>query len=104
MSLRLADEHAALLQQFDDDRIRFENGLALVFGQTFDETAFVVLWGIGFQAIFLARAEVVGAVAGGGMDNAAALIERDVIGQHAWHTHIEKRMLELNAFQLAAFP
>ena len=99
-----ADEHAALLQQLDDDRIRLEYGLALVFGQAFDEAAFVILRRVGFEAVFLAGAEVVRAMARRGVDDAAALIERDVIGQHAGHAHIEKRMLKLGAFEFAALP
>ena len=104
MSFLLADEHAALLQQLDDDRIRFEHGLAFVFRQAFDEAAFVVLRRVGFEAVFLAGAEVVRAVAGRGVHDAAALIERHVIGEHAGHAHIEKRMLEFDAFEFLAFP
>ena len=96
----LADQHAALLQQFDDDRIRLEDGLAFVFGQAFDEAAFVVLRRVGFEAIFLAGAKVVGAMAGRGVNDAAALVERDVIGEHAGHAHIEKRMLEFERLRI----
>ena len=37
-----ADQRAALFQQLDDDRIGLEHGLAFVFGQTFDEAAFII--------------------------------------------------------------
>ena len=94
----------ALLQQLDDDRIRFEDGLALVFGQAFDEAAIVVLRRVGFESIFLAGAKVVGAMAGRGVHDAAALIERDVIGEHAGHVQVEKRMLELRAFEFPTLP
>ena len=100
----LADEHVALLQQLDDDGIRFEHSLALVFRQAFDEAAVVVLRGVGFQPIFLASPEVVRAVAWSGVHDAAALIERHVIGEYTGNLRIEKRMLEQNAFEFRAFP
>src|ERR1700728_1928344 len=62
--LLFADEHATPAQQVDDYRIRFPDGLANVCGQAFDEAAFVVLRGVGFEAIFLAGAKVVGTMAG----------------------------------------
>ena len=99
-----AHEHAALLQQLDDDRVRFENRLALVFRQAFDESAVVILRRVGFEAVFLAGAKVVGAMAGRGVHDSAALIERDVLGEHAGHCEIEKRMLELRAFEFPALP
>ena len=44
------------------------------------------------QLIFLAGAEVIGAMARGRVDDPAACIERDVVGKHTGHTRIEKRM------------
>ena len=99
-----ADEHAAFFQQLDDDGIRFENRLALVFRQALDEAAVVVLRRVGFQTIFLAGAKIVRAVARSGVHDAAALIERHVIGQDAGNLQIEKWMLELHAFEGRAFP
>ena len=64
-------------------RIRLEDGLAFVFRQAFGEAAFVILRRVSFETVFLAGVEVVGAVAGRGVHDAAALIERDVIGEHA---------------------
>ena len=62
--LLFADEHAALFQELDDDRIRLPNGLALVLRQTFGEATVVVLRRVGLKAILLAGAEIVRAVAG----------------------------------------
>ena len=84
--------------------IRFEDGLALVFGQALDEAAFVILRRIGFEAVFLAGAEVVRAMAGRGVNDSAALLERDVIGEHAGNLHIEKRMLEFCALEFPTLP
>src|ERR1700693_1259754 len=100
----LADQHSAPLQQFDDDRVRLEDGLALVFGQAFDEAAVIILGRVCFEAILLPRAEVLGAVSGGRVNDAAALIERDVISQNSGHAHGEKGMLELEAFEFASLP
>ena len=93
----------------DDDGIRFEDGLALVFRQAFDESAFVILRRVGFETVFLSGAEVVRAVAGRRVHDAAALIERDVIGEHAGDAQFEKRMPEFDRlrvpvpFQIRAF-
>ena len=99
-----ADEHAALLQQLDDRSIRLEDRLAFVLGQAFGEAAFVILRRVGFEVVFLASVEIFGAVARRGMNDSAALIERDVIGENGRAGAIEKRMPELDAFELTSLP
>ena len=102
--LPLAHEHAALFEYPDHDGIRFKHGLALVLRQAFDESSFVILRRVSLQPVFLSRAKVVRAVARRRVYDAAALIERHVIGEHARHAQFEKRMLELDPFKLPSFP
>src|SRR6202023_1174956 len=91
----LADEHAALLQQFDDRPIGLEYRFAFVLRQTFGESAFVVLRRVRFEIVFLAGVEIFSAMAGRRVNNSAALIERHVVGENGWARAIEKRMPEL---------
>src|SRR6185437_10124859 len=99
-----ANEHAAVHQQINNDRVGLPYSFPFVFRQSFDETAVIVLWGIRLEAVFLARAEVLRAMARRGVHDAAALIERDVIRQHSRDSQVEKRVLELDAFQFATLP
>ena len=99
----MAEQRAAIGKQFHDDRIGGENVFAFVFGQAFGVDAFVVERRVDFQAVFLAGVEVVRAVAGRGVHDAAALIERDVVGEHAGHLNRQKWMLKFHAFEIAAF-
>ncbi len=101
--LLFADKHAALRQQRDDGRIRFEDSLALVLGQTFDKAAVVIERSVGFESIFLAGCKVFRAVAGSGVHNSTALIQGDVVGEHSRHAQLlKKRMLKLHAFEFAS--
>src|ERR1700735_1421104 len=70
----LADQHVFFSQQLVNQRVGFEYGFAFVLGQTFDEAAFVILRGVSFEAVVLAGAEVIDAVARRGVHDAAALI------------------------------
>jgi len=98
----VAEERAAVAEQFHDDGIRSENILAFVFGQAFEVYALIVQWRVDFQAIFLAGIKVVGAMTGGGMNDAATLIERDVIGENARHLNRQEGMLKFHALEIAA--
>ena len=69
------------LQQVDDGGVRFENGLAFVFGQAFDEAAVVVERRVDFEAVFLAGAKVLDAMSRRRVNDAAALLECDVIAR-----------------------
>jgi len=60
----VAEERAAVAEQFHDDGIRSENILAFVFGQAFEVHALIVQWRVDFQTIFLAGIKVVGAMTG----------------------------------------
>ena len=98
-----ADEHSSLGKQRDDGWICFEDGLAFVFRQAFNEATIVIERSVGFEAIFLAGRKIFGTVAGSGMHNSAALIQSDVIGEHSGHAQLfEERMLKLHAFEFAA--
>src|SRR5882762_11581503 len=99
----VAEERAAITEQFYDDGIRSKNILAFVFGQTLEIDAFVVQRRVNLQSIFLAGIEVVGAVARSGVNDAAALIESDVIGENSRHLNGEERVLKLHALEIAAF-
>ena len=99
--LSFADQHAFAAHQFDDQWIRFEYGFAFVFRQAFHEAAFVVLRRVSFEIIFLAGAEVVDAVARSGVHDAAALIERHVIGEHSRNGIVQERVAKLHAFEFA---
>src|ERR1043166_2376851 len=67
------EQRVAIGKQLHDDRIRGENILAFVFGQTFEIDTFAVDWRVNLQAVFLAGVEVVHAVAGSRVNDAAAL-------------------------------
>ena len=99
-----ANEHAAFLQQLNDDGVGFEHRLALIFRQAFDEATVVVLRRVGFQPVFLAGAEVVRAVARSGVHDSATLIERDVIREHAGNVQIQERVLKFDSFEFRALP
>ena len=97
--LLLGEQRAARLHQRDDRRIRLEHVLTLVFRQPFDEAAFVIDGRVDFEPVFLAGAEVFGAVAGRGVDNAASLLKRYVIAEHAGHEAVEIRMMKFAAIE-----
>ena len=101
--VRGGKKRAALAEKLDDDRIGSEDVLALVFGQAFGIDAAVVQRSGSFEAIFLAGEEVLDAVARGGMDDSAALLERDVIGKNAGDFDGQEGMLEFHALEFAAF-
>ena len=101
--VRGGKKRAALAEKLDDDRIGSEDVLALVFGQAFGIDAAVVQRSGSFEAIFLAGQEVLDAVARGGMNDSAALLERDVIGKNAGDFDGQEGMLEFHALEFAAF-
>ncbi len=79
----VAKQCAAIGKQLYDNRVCCEDVLAFVFRQPFGVNAFVIKRRINFETISLAGIEVIGAVAGRGVNDAAALIEGDVIGEDA---------------------
>ena len=96
----MAEQRAAIAEQLHDDRIGFENIFAFVFRQAFGIDAAIVERRVSFEAVFLAGVEVVGAVSGRGVHDAAALIERDVVGENAGDLHRQKRMLEFACLRI----
>src|SRR5206468_12182467 len=81
--------------------IRGEDVFASVFGQTFRIDALVIKRRINFKPIFLAGIEVIDAVTGRGVNDAAALIERYIVREHARHPNRHEGMLELHSFEIA---
>ena len=98
----VAQQGAMVGQKLHDDGIRGEDVFAFVFGQAFGIDAVVVEGRVNFQIVFLAGDEVVRAMAGSSVHDAAALIERHVVGEHAGNLNRQKRMLEFHAFEIAA--
>src|SRR5882724_13424059 len=88
----LAKQCAAIGKQLYDNGVRCEDVLALVFRQAFRVNAFVIKRRINFETISLAGVEVIGAMTGRGVNDAAALIESDVIGEQAGHLNWQKWM------------
>ena len=99
----VAKQCAAIGKQFYDNRVCCEDVLAFVFRQPFRVNAFVIKRRINFETISLAGVEVIGTVAGCGVNDAAALIEGDVIGEQTEHLNWQKWMLEQHPFKVAAF-
>src|SRR5439155_18313328 len=98
----VAKKSAAISEQFHDDGIRGENVFAFVFWQAFEVDALVVEGRIDFQSIFLAGIKVIRAVTWSGVNDATALIERNVIGENAGHVNGEKGELKFHAVEIAA--
>ena len=99
----MAEERAAIGQQFHNEGIRGENVFAFVFRQTFEIDAFVIDRRVNLEPVFLAGVKVVGAVSRSGVHDAAALIERNVIGENSGHLNRDEGMLELHSFKVATF-
>src|SRR5262249_25374575 len=96
-------ERAVIREQLHDDGVRLEDVLAFVFGQTFGVNAAIVERSGGFETVLLARIEVVDTVTGSGVDNAAALIERDIGSKNAGNFERQKRVLEFGLLEMMAF-
>src|SRR6185437_13191988 len=56
LQFSLADQSAARFEELDDERVGFEDSLAFVFGQAFDETAVVIEGSVCVDAVFLTGA------------------------------------------------
>src|SRR5437667_7931835 len=90
----MAEKRAVVGEKFDDDGVGFEDVLAFVLGQAFGVNAAVVERSGGFEIVLLAGVEVVDAVAGSGVNDTGALVERDVGGEDARDLHRQKGMLK----------
>ena len=102
LDLLQAKQHAARLQQIDDQRIRLEDLLAVVFRQAVAQDAGVIDIGVQIESVLHAGVEVVSAVGGSGVDRAGSGVERNVIAEHAEDAAIQKRMGEGRVLQLCA--
>ncbi len=76
-------ETPAFLECFLDIRIRIEDALAAKQQDGVEEMSAGTHGRVDLEAVLLAGQEVVGAVARSRMHRAGALLERDVVGQHA---------------------
>ena len=99
----MAEQRVAIGEKFHDDWIRGEDVFAPIFGQALRVDALVVKRCINFKPIFLAGIEVIDAVTRRGVNDAAALIERDIVREHARHVNRHEGMLELHSFEIAPF-
>src|SRR5947207_1449245 len=90
----MAEKRAVVGEKFDDDGVGFEDVLAFVLGKAFGVDAAVVERSGGFEIVFLTGVEVVDAVAGSGVNDAGALVERDVSGENAGNLQRQEGMLE----------
>src|SRR5437879_2308058 len=98
----MAEKRAVVGEKFDDDGVGFEDVLAFVFGKAFGIDAAVVERSGGFEVVLLAGVEVVDAVAGGGVNDSRALVERDVSGENAGDLQRQEGMLEFCVFEMVA--
>ncbi len=98
----VAEQRPAVRKQVDDDGIRGEHILALVFRQAFEINAAIVEWRVNLQTILLAGVKVVGAMTGRGVYDAAALVERYVVSENAGHLDGQKGVLKFHPRKLGA--
>src|SRR5258706_526138 len=98
----MPQQRAAIAKQLDDNRIRGEYVLAFVFRQALEIDSAIIDWRINPQAIFLAGIEIVGAMTGRGVYDAAALIERYVISKDSRHLNRQKGMLKFHSGKVGA--
>ena len=99
----MAEQRATIGEKFHNDWIGCEDVLAFIFGQTFRVDTLVVKRRINFKAIFLTGTKVIDAVTRRSVNDAAALIERDVVREHARHLNRHKGMLEFHSFEISPF-
>ena len=92
----VAEQRAAIREKLHDDRVGAENIFAFVFRQTFEVHAAIVEGRISFETVFLSGVEVVGAVSRRGVDDAATLVERDVLCKDTRDLKRQKWMLEFH--------
>src|SRR6267154_1285718 len=98
----MAEKRAVVGEKFDDDGVGREDVLAFVFGKAFGVDAAVVERSGGFEIVFLSGVEVVDAMAGSGVNDAGALVERDVGGENAGDLQRQKGMLKFCALEMVA--
>ncbi len=97
-----ADEGAASAEEVFDGAVGLVDEEALVLGEAVAELALGVDVAGEGQTVALAGGEVVGAVGGGGVDGAGALVGGDVVGEDAEDFAVEEGVLEGGAVQLVA--
>ncbi len=90
----VAQQRAAISEKFHNGCVSCENVLPLVLRQALCENSFVIKRCVRFEPVFLSYVKVVGAMAGSGMNDSTALIERDMLGQHPGHNSVQKWVLE----------
>ena len=95
-------EPAALVQRLLDVRVGVEHALAAEQLDGVEEVPARTDRRVDVEAVLHAGQEVVGAMAGRGVDGARALLERDVVGEHADRIALVERMPEPDALELLA--
>src|ERR1700730_15692187 len=101
--LVIGKERAAIGEQPYDNWNRAEDILTFIFWQALEVTAAIIERCINLQAVFLTGIEVVGAAAGFGVHDAAALSDSDVIGQDTGKLNRKEGVLKFNAGKVRAF-
>src|SRR5713226_5556729 len=94
--LVVAQQRAAIAEQLDNGCVSCEDILSLVLKKTLCENSFVIKRCVRFEPVFLSYVKVVGAMTGGGVNDSASLIERDMLGQHAWYNSVQEWVLKFH--------
>ena len=94
---------SSFLQRIGDVRVRVEHALAAEQFHRVEEMSRRSDRRVDLQPVLHAGREVVGAVAGRGVDGARSRLERDVLAQHAERRARVQRMLKADVFELLAF-
>ncbi len=102
LDLLVAQQHAAALQQLDDQRIGLEDLLAFVLRQAVAQDAGLVHIAVQVEAVLHAGVEVVSTMCWSGVHRARTGVHGDVVAEHAEDAAIEERMSEGHALQLRA--
>ena len=95
-------QHAASLQQSDDRLVGHADLQALVLRQPVVQHARLVHVAGGVQPVLHASVEVIRAVRRSGVHRARARVHGHVVGHHAKHIALQKRMRKHHAFHLRA--
>ena len=95
-------QHAALFQQFNDERVCFEHLLAVVFRQAVVNDSGGIHIRVTIEFVFHAGGKIFRAMRRRGVHYARARVHGDVVSQDAKNRAIQKRMAKISVLQLFA--
>ena len=98
---RLVEQGAVLGHSLDDVGVGFEHMAALILGHVGGEAALVVQGGVDVEAVLLAGAVVLLAVARGGVHAAGARLQGDVVGEHEQRLAVDEGVLAGGVLRVA---